>query len=1055
MYIQKGKEISMKRIWKKLHQKTAVMLVASMLFTSVVPMTGLAAVYDTNMILSDDQFDSSDYLATASVAAVAYPEEDQIKLAEDADGAYWFGEVAVQTKYNVTVATVSNATESDALASDSNWERVKAQIEEEIISKLSMTATVSNVDPAIESYVYLNNEIQEGRVTVSVEIPSEDMLSLTEESYGITLQFIPELNEGELGDNIVITGYTSCSVELAVNAGNGEDPNPDGPKESSVELRYFHDDDKDGKTWIYVGDDPVDLNDYCETNPGGLNVVFTSSNPEVATVSDADELIPLAMGRTTITAKVAEAGYAESTDTMEVDIWVGEQMEVMPDAFELYEGGTWSYTFPQALSGKSSTCILDMEGNMVDKSVADVSFSDGRKTVTVHAKKAGEYQLRCISHDADQPITYYGYVDFIVRPLENTIFSMNGFNGELADATGKTTTWTYVEYGWRDLLSYCNIAADDATVTFTSSDEAVATIEGSYFVPVGTGRTTITATMKAPKYPTVTHTFVVDVWKFKTQNSLPEMITMHEGETWTHTFAEPLRNNTKVFVSYWYTDREESVGNDIVKASLSEDRKTLTVEAKKAGDYRLYYRSHNEAEYTTYYDETMSLTVLEKGVNLSVSLNQIVVEPGKSVTFEVEYSPENAKLEFDYDPEVIKVTNENGKVTVTGLSAPDYGYAELGVILFDGEKILAEKWLRVIVAEKQLEATTVEEALTEASAKITEALINGDEGALYKIVNEVVEILAEAPQGELSANLAAIDELEELLSNVAVVEDEVYGDDVEIGVSGALLNLLSMGENNGKLVVKPVEDPANTAGVTLDIKLQKGSTGENITELAVPMQIRVKVSGIDLTKNIRIKHTKENGTVKWIYPTVDGEYIVFWVDSYSTFAISNYSSGSGGSGGGGGGSSSSKTTSGTVSSDAKKGYVNSITGIITGSGVGYSRWSQDEAGWKLQYADGTFAAGVMLTDQNGNPYEQVAWELINGAWYPFGADGYVRSGMVYDVALGGTFYVDINSGMKTGWQQVDGVWRYFNTESNGKRGIMLTDTTIDGYYIDAEGIWKA
>lgn len=97
----------------------------------------------------------------------------------------------------------------------------------------------------------------------------------------------------------------------------------------------------------------------------------------------------------------------------------------------------------------------------------------------------------------------------------------------------------------------------------------------------------------------------------------------------------------------------------------------------------------------------------------------------------------------------------------------------------------------------------------------------------------------------------------------------------------------------------------------------------------------------------------------------------------------------------------------------------------------------------------------MLTDQNGNPYEQVAWELINGAWYPFGADGYVRSGMVYDVALGGTFYVDINSGMKTGWQQVDGVWRYFNTESNGKRGIMLTDTTIDGYYIDAEGIWKA
>lgn len=279
-------------------------------------------------------------------------------------------------------------------------------------------------------------------------------------------------------------------------------------------------------------------------------------------------------------------------------------------------------------------------------------------------------------------------------------------------------------------------------------------------------------------------------------------------------------------------------------------------------------------------------------------------------------------------------------------------------------------------------------------------------GQNYKIVNEIVEILTNSTQSEVSENKEAIDNLEAALSAIATVAVEVHGDETEIEASGALLNLLSMGESNGKLVVKPVEDPTNTEGVTLEIKLERGSNGENITELSVPMQLRVKVSGIDLTKSIRIRHTKENGSTEWIYPVVDGEYLVFWVKSYGTFAISNYTSGGGHSGGG---SSSGISAAGTVSNDAKKGYVNSLTGIITGSAAGYSRWIQDEAGWKLQYADGTFASGTMVTDENG---------------------------------------------MKTGWQLVAGVWRYFNTVSDGKRGIMMTDTTIDGYYIDAEGIWK-
>lgn len=171
----------------------------------------------------------------------------------------------------------------------------------------------------------------------------------------------------------------------------------------------------------------------------------------------------------------------------------------------------------------------------------------------------------------------------------------------------------------------------------------------------------------------------------------------------------------------------------------------------------------------------------------------------------------------------------------------------------------------------------------------------------------------------------------------------------------------------------------------------------------------------------------------------------------------------GGSGGGGGGSSFSggaaapggpAGASGTVSTDPKKGQVNSITGIITGDEAGYSRWMQDKYGWKFLYADGTYAAGSALQDEQGQPYEQIFWEQINGAWFAFGADQYLKTGFVYDRALAGWFYVDVNTGMQTGWAYINDKWYYFNPVSDGTRGILYVDQyTPDGYYVDSAGVW--
>jgi glucan-binding YG repeat protein len=51
---------------------------------------------------------------------------------------------------------------------------------------------------------------------------------------------------------------------------------------------------------------------------------------------------------------------------------------------------------------------------------------------------------------------------------------------------------------------------------------------------------------------------------------------------------------------------------------------------------------------------------------------------------------------------------------------------------------------------------------------------------------------------------------------------------------------------------------------------------------------------------------------------------------------------------------------------------------------------------------------------------------------------------------GKTYYTGEDGVMLTGWQKVDGVWRYFNQQD----GVMAVSTVIDGYQLDEDGVWK-
>ena len=187
---------------------------------------------------------------------------------------------------------------------------------------------------------------------------------------------------------------------------------------------------------------------------------------------------------------------------------------------------------------------------------------------------------------------------------------------------------------------------------------------------------------------------------------------------------------------------------------------------------------------------------------------------------------------------------------------------------------------------------------------------------------------------------------------------------------------------------------------------------------------------------------------------------------------SSSGSGSSGSGGGGGSSSgsgarpSNSRGNGTNGSDGTnsfidpvKGMVDNSKGVITGTGSeagdGLSHWVHDGSGWWLRYANGSWPKGTADMDEQGTVRIRYFWEQINGAWFAFDQNGYAASGWINDYNYdNGWFYLDINTGMQTGWKQIGELWYYLNPMSDGTQGILYTNrTTPDGYYVNNDGVW--
>ena len=89
-------------------------------------------------------------------------------------------------------------------------------------------------------------------------------------------------------------------------------------------------------------------------------------------------------------------------------------------------------------------------------------------------------------------------------------------------------------------------------------------------------------------------------------------------------------------------------------------------------------------------------------------------------------------------------------------------------------------------------------------------------------------------------------------------------------------------------------------------------------------------------------------------------------------------------------------------------------------------WRRDANGWWYEIDDDDDDHDE--DDDDYDDYPRTSWRLIDGKWYYFGPDGY----------------------MKTGWIRLDDDdWYYLNPD-----GSLLTNSyTPDGYWVNHEGEW--
>lgn len=149
---------------------------------------------------------------------------------------------------------------------------------------------------------------------------------------------------------------------------------------------------------------------------------------------------------------------------------------------------------------------------------------------------------------------------------------------------------------------------------------------------------------------------------------------------------------------------------------------------------------------------------------------------------------------------------------------------------------------------------------------------------------------------------------------------------------------------------------------------------------------------------------------------------------------------------------------------------NNSSGGSSGGGIS-GNWTQDSRGWKF-YSNGKYLRnswlriGTKWYALGSDGYMITGWRMIEGSYYYFHSSGVMASNEwvggywlgssgawtyhsigSWHNGAGGWWYGDTSGWYASNcWQKINGNWYYFNSS-----GYMLTNTSVDGYWLGADG----
>ncbi len=267
---------------------------------------------------------------------------------------------------------------------------------------------------------------------------------------------------GTNGSTITITGAGSCTI-YANQAGNEDFGSASASQPLTVEksTQAISFEALANKTY---GDAPFSLTGAASS---GLSISYTSSNPEVATVSGNTVTIR-GVGSTTITA--SQAGNSNYNAATAVDQTLTVVKANQTISFVALADKTYGdAAFDLAGTASSGLAVTYSSSN---EAVATVSGNTvtiiGAGTTTITASQAGN-----VNYNAATPVE---------QPLTAGKSSQTISFAALAEKTYGDAAFTLTA-----------TASSGLAVTYSSSNTAVATVSGNNITIVGAGTTTITA----------------------------------------------------------------------------------------------------------------------------------------------------------------------------------------------------------------------------------------------------------------------------------------------------------------------------------------------------------------------------------------------------------------------------------------------------------------------------------------------------------------------------------------------------------------------------------